>query len=323
MRNFVTGLCLTIAGAALLPAMTMTIHLEPVPLADAPAVSGVRLLDRAGIPLLLGAAGKLFVPSESGKWPELNLGGLPGAAWDARLAADGSLAAVYTKPGSAFCWIMSRKSGAETALRLHEETFVVYVQPHFVKGLAAGLSVSAILHKNDRAQVMLFRSAERQTEPRPLGVPANFLSDARVLRDADGYWLFTQTRITGAAAGAGPRDTSSGTEMPGILHAHRFDKDLKPVGQPIPILGAQAVYEFDVEPAPDGKVAIFATTPAGAVYALSALSDSPFPHDAWKETAFKMPLSSPSLLLHDGIAHCAAVESLETKEARVLRGRIE
>jgi hypothetical protein len=89
------------------------------------------------------------------------------------------------------------------------------------------------------------------------------------------------------------------------------------------VFANRPVYEFDVQPAADGEVAIIATTPAGAIYARGRLADTPLAADRWKETPFAAPLSSPSLLVSNGAAHVAALERAGEPNARILRGRVE
>jgi hypothetical protein len=316
---------LPLLGVILLGSVTnMNIDLQPVPVPSAASLNGVQLLDGKGVELLAGSGGTLsLIPegqSEAQARATLRLGGLPGKTWDALLDG-GALHAVYTEPGSAVCWIMSQRSEVEGATRLHSETFAVYLQPHYVKGaVSADAPVTAIRHQAGKAQVVYFPRSDRETVALRVGEPAASITDSRLLRDSNGYWLFTLARAPGAAT---PRQTPSGRRTGGILHAIRLGKDLKSVGvAAIPILGAQPVYEFDVDRAPDGQTAIFATTQRGAIYASGALSDSPLPPEAWKETVFERPLSSPSLLLRNGVAYCAAIENMRKPDARVLRGRI-
>ncbi len=323
-RNVIIAVLPLLGVVVLGSATNMNIDLQPVPVANAASLTGVQLLDGNGVELLAGSGGTLsLMPEpESGAQPgaTLHLGGVPGKTWDARFDG-GILNAVHTQPGSAVCWIMSRRSGVEEATRLHSDTFAVYLQPHYVKRAASGdAPVTAIRHENGKAQVVYFPRSDGATAVLPIGEPTASITDARLLADSNGYWLFTLVRVPGDPT---PRETPSGRRTAGILYATRLGKDLKPIGSAaIRIIGKQRVYEFDVDRAPNDETAIFATTHAGAIYARGALSDSPLPEEAWKETVFERPLSSPSLLLRNGAAYCAAIENMRKTDARVLRGTV-
>ena len=316
---------LLLSGYVLWAGTSMNIKLQPVSVDNAESVTGVQLLNGTGVQILVGYGNRL-VPegaSGAGRLPELNIDSPYGSTWEARRLDAGTLAAIYTQPGSAISWVVSRTSSGEDEKRLHSETFALYFQPRYVKGPAADPPVTAIRYQGSRADVVLFASDNRTSAPRTLGEPSKSLTDARLLQDSTGYWLFTLVNVPGHGASAGPRKCLSGDRTAGILHATRLNKDLKAEGSAIRILGVQPVYEFDVAPVPNDDVSILATTRGGAIYAKAALTDSALPPDAWKETPFERPLSSPSLIVREGVAHCAAVQDVETPDARVLRGRIE
>jgi hypothetical protein len=281
----------------------MDIKLLPLTLDDAASVTGVQLFNGSGVHLLAASGGELSVipegPGNAERVPAMQLGG--GHAWDGRQLDGGPLGgtfftAVYVQAGSATSSIMSKTAKARSGIRLHQETFAVYVQPHYVKGKITTLPVTAIHLKGGRAQVVLFSydpAAGAPTE-RPAGEPAALMTDARLLQDATGYWMFT---LAPAESEAAPRETGTATRVAGLLHAVRLDAELKPHGASFLIFGDHPVYEFDIEGAPGNQVALFATTPAGAIYARAALKDGPLPADAWKETRFARPLSSPSYVV--------------------------
>ncbi len=316
-------------GVILWSGTNMNIKLLPLPLDDAASVTRVQLFIGSGVQLLAASGGELSVitegPGHADRVPAMQLGG--GQAWDARRLDGGPLGgtfftAVYVQAGSATSSIMSKTAKARSGTRLHEEAFAVYVQPHYVKGRITTLPVTAIHLKDGRAQAVLFSYDPQSGAPtmRPAGDPAPLMTDARLLADATGYWMFT---LVPAESEAAPRETGTATRAPGLLHAVRLDAHLKPHGDAFPVFGDHPVYEFDIDAAPENQAAIFATTPAGAIYAQSALNDAPLPADAWKETRFARPLSSPSLLIHDGIPQLAAIEQPAEPEARILRGRVE
>jgi hypothetical protein len=311
--------------AVLWSATKMNIEFHPLPFADPRSVDAVQLVKGTGAPLLVGSNGNLLlIPESQGspQEPAMQLGALPGMTWDAHRDGHGALSVVYTEPGSAACWVMSKKFGAQNETRLHSETFVVYLQPHFVKGPVEGLPVTAILNEEGVEHMMLFPLSDKTNTPRAAGAPGKSIMDARLLGDSTGYWLFTLSRATGESASAGPRTTPSGSRMPGLLTVMRLNHDMQAAAKEIHILGAQPIYEFDVDAAAGDHVAILATTPGGAIYAMAAIKDLPLPADVWKETKWPAPLSSPSLLVTGGISHCAVVEHLGTGHARVLRGSI-
>ncbi len=305
----------------------MNIKLLPLPLDDV-SVTSVQLFEGIGVQLLVASKDGLSVITQGKPTPEIiptmKLGG-SGATWEARRLEDGSFTAVYTQPGSAVCWVMSKRSGESEGIRLHTEAFAVYLQPHYVKGPVSESRVTAIQHKGGLAQVVLFTRdpSTRLASTVRIGGTAESIMDARLLQDSAGYWLFLLAAAPGEAGSADPRVTATGSRMAGLLHAVRLDGKLNPIRNSIQVLSGRPIYEFDIEPAPDDQIAIFATTPAGAIYARGALKDIPLKEGAWKESLFAQPLSSPSLLLRKGIAYFAAVEGVKTPNARVLRGQIE
>jgi hypothetical protein len=296
----------------------MTIKLQPVAFEKPASVTGVRLLNGAHVQTLAGSQGSLMWvggDQADAATKVLQVGG-PGSTWDAHLGEDGNLTAVYTQPGSAVSWIMLRKMEEAKGTRLNADAFAVYVRPHFVKG--PKLQVTAIRLADGKAQVMMLSPSSA-----PVGEEQGSITDARLLVVADGYWLFTLSRVPGVGGDAAPRETVSGKQMPGILQVTQLGEDLKPLGKPVPVFGPRPVYEFDVDVAPDHEVAVLATTPSGLIYARSALKETPVPEKLITETPFDHPLSSPSLVVHDGKPICAVIENLGTPEARILKGQVE
>ena len=214
----------------------MDIKLLPLTLDDAASVTGVQLFNGSGVHLLAASGGELSVipegPGNAERVPAMQLGG--GHAWDARQLDGGPLGgtfftAVYVQAGSATSSIMSKTAKARSGTRLHQETFAVYVHPHYVKGKITTLPVTAIHLKGGRAQVVLFSYdpvAGAPTE-RPAGEPAALMIDARLLQDATGYWMFT---LAPAESEAAPRETGTATRVAALLHAVRLDAELKPHG---------------------------------------------------------------------------------------------
>lgn len=303
----------------------MTIKLQPA-VFDKPAdVTGVQLLSGTGVQLLASFEGTPQLMGEDksvDSTKALQVGGMPGMTWDARRAEDGSIATVYSEPGSAVSWIKLRKTAGGGAIRLNPESFALYVHPHFVKG--PKFQVTAIHLVDDRAQVVLFSPGSMKVPlSSPIGDQERSITDARLLAGTDGYWLFTLSRVPGVGGDAEPRETVSGSGMPEILHMTQLSEDLKPLGKPVPVLGVRPVYEFDVDVTPDHEVAVLATTPAGLIYARSALKEAPIPEKLITETPFEHPLSSPSLVVHDGKPLCAVIENIGTPAARILKGQIE
>ena len=304
----------------------MDIKLLPVPLDGAASVGGVRLFDREGVKLLVSSPEGLSVidggASKAHLVPAMELDSSGG--WDARWT-QGGFATVYTQPGSAVSWVMSRNSGAPVATRINDEAFANYSQPRFAKGLLVGLPITAIYNKNGLSQVVLFSRdpQTRESSTSKLGKPMAAIMDARLLRDSTGYWLFTLAHVPHSSNPSDVVTTVSGATNAAVLLAQRLDQELKLLGEVIRVFGDHPVHEFDVDAAPNGEVVIFATTPAGAIYGRGTLTGGPLPAKAWKETLFKFRLASPSLLLHDGSAYLAAVEKPGEPDTRVLRGQID
>ncbi len=313
----------------LLARTTMDIKLQELLLGNTATLTRIQLFEQSGLRMLAASDQNVSIIDNLGGQAKMRpifqiSSDIQSPAWEAQPLADNSFSWVYTQVGSAVSWIMSRSSSEAQGSRLHSKAFAVYTEPHYVKGDASGATVTAILHEEGLAQVELFtRHAPTGFVPsQPLDQPRAFLTDARLLRDSSGYWLFLLMPVAGAIADPQAREIGRGTRLPGFLHAIRLDQELKSSGSLICVFSDWPVYEFDVTQSTNQRVAVFATTPAGAIFALGTLGDGPMPNDAWKETRFTSTLASPSLLIHDATAHLAAIQGLGGANATVVYGSL-
>ena len=317
----VVALALFLSACAGVAAADMDLSLAAVPVNDAAAVTAVQLLQGERTELLAATAGQVSLVATADGQARLNptMSLDSSSTWEIRRFDDG-LTVLYTEAGSATSWVMSKSSTLPRGARIHEDTFVVYLQPHFVRGPGSPSGMTAIRHRDGISQVMHFSydAANRQNVVREIGRPATTILDARLLRDAAGYWLFTLLHAPDEATAP-----VRGARLATILTAERLDDALNARGDAIRVFGSRPVYEFDVQAAADGEIAVLATTPAGAIVGRGRLTDMPLPADQWKETPFAAPLSSPSLLISDGSTHAAALERAGEPAARLLRGRVD
>jgi hypothetical protein len=301
--------------------LEITMHV--LSLADAASVTGVQLIEDTGAQLLLAQGSELSVvargAAKAERRPVMQLGAAP--AWDIHVKADGSFGAVYAQPASAVSWIMVKDASSSPPTRLNTDAFAVYSRPHFVKGQPDGRSVTAIQDQNGRSWVTSFRG-ETSTGgilPKQLAGPEKSILDARLVRGPTGYWLFLLMRVPGTVASSTARKTATGTRMPGLVYCRRLDVDLNASGAAVRVLGDHPVYEFDVAAAGGDEFAIFATTPTGAILGKGAGKDGALAPTSWQETSFKNALSSPSILVHQGVVHLAALENAGEPNAHVLQ----
>ena len=313
------SLAMAVWGAA-----NMDIQLVPVSLKNTADINRVQLIDGDIVQLAASTSeGELsLVNLSTGSEAVHPLPLFPGAAWDARLAP-GGVAAVYTFAGSAFCAIMSKSTAQPKAIPVNPDGFAIYLNPHYVKGAAGDVPITAIRVGSSDTEVkwLLQDPKTHLTSTRTIGRPALAIPDARLQQDEKGYWLFT---LAYAAAGdkAAPRSIQGAKVRPTVLFAERLDAGLVDQGHPVAVFADLPVYEFDAAPAAGGEVAIFATTPLGAIFFRGALRAAPLPPDAWKQFRFAAPLSSPSILVHNGTAYLAAIQSQGEPAERILQGRI-
>lgn len=312
---------LFLSSGAFLVAADMDLTLLPVPLTNAGSIAAIQLFERDGAQLLAFSGGQLSLVTGA-PGPARLVEAMPldtGSTWEARQFGD-ELTVLYTEAGSAVSWVMSKSTRFPRGARINEETFGVYLQPHFVREPESRSGLTAIRHRGATAQVVLFsHDAATQTDTvREIGRPATAILDARLVRDPNGYLLFTLAQ----AAAEAPAPVRRG-HMPAVLTAERLDEGLNARGEPIPVFGRRPVYEFDVDRTSNGDVAVVATTPAGAILGRGVLADAPLAGDQWKETAFPQELASPSLIVSQGVTYVAAMERVGRPEARVLRGRVD
>ncbi len=309
---YALALSLLEPGFASLATTDMNIKLQPLNLESAAPFEAVQLIERDGVQLLVVSGGTLSLLDPQGKHLVQEMAVQSGGGWDARWVA-GNVATVYTQPGSAVSSIMFRDSGEPKGTRVNPEAFAVYVQPRFVRGNVDGFPLTAVRQEDSDAHVVLFlRNPQTgDTLTHAVGSPMRTIFDARLFHNSDGYTLFV----------SGPPPDLGGSA--GVLFAQRLKNDLSPGGPSIRILGNHPMHEFDAAQFPNGEFAIFATTPAGFLYARGALGQTPLPRDSWIETKWKAPLSSPSLLIHDGSVNIAAIEDAGKLESHVLQGRLE
>lgn len=304
---------------------TMDIKLQPLMIKDAASLTRVQLVKQSGLHLLAASGhrvsilGNLDGPIDSRPAFEVT-SGFETSTWEAQGLAGGNFSWVYTEAGSAVNWLMTRATGEAKGMRLHSEPFAVYTEPHYVRGQGSEGLITAIHHEGGRARVLLFekRSATGFAPSWPLDQGRTGITDARLLRDSSGFWLFLLLPPNGAMANPQPRKTGMGTRTAGLVEAIRLDQTLKASGSPIRLFGGLPVYEFDAALASDQRVVIFASTAAGAVAAVGvSASELDF-----EEIPVQPALASPTLLVEQETAHMAAILDLGGNRAAVVYGSI-
>jgi hypothetical protein len=311
----------------------MDMPLQKLDVGETRSVTGVMLFARPGAVHLLVSRGTQLGESSSllpagGPGPLVRAGELGGngrVPWDARPAPGGTdFVTLYIQAESAVTWAMIRRPDGSAGSRLHLEPFAVYDHPRFVKGQPPGrLTVSAVKFDDEASIPMVFTSSDTFAGvfvPKAIGRYRG-VRDARIVQQGSGYWLFLLLRVPGAIDNPTVRDLPIGAQAPAILHAVRLNADFSPLGEPTALFGMLPIYQFDADAAPDGRIVVFGTTPAGVVIARGALEPGqPWARDAWQETRIDQPLVSPSVLVQGDVVHLAAIADLEKDGASVLYG---
>ncbi len=280
----------------------MKIELRAVSIDRPSAVTAVQLVDSSGAPLVVARGVDLALADGT---PVMALeGGSRASAWEVRALAGGDWRAVYIQPGSAVAPLVAKSSPTAEPARMGMGAFVVFSRPHYVRGQASGRTVTAIQLHEGRSLVTAF-APETATVALPIKLLGDYrqaIADARLVQDATGYWLFVLPRP--------PENT---------LESVRLDPDLNVVPGGGSVFGGYGALEFDAAPL-DGGVAVFATTPAGAMFGAGPLVKGTLPAGAWHHTPFEHPLHSPTVVATGGAVHLAAIERVGDPGARVLRG---
>ncbi|HEY1932350.1 MAG TPA: hypothetical protein VGG99_10090 [Acetobacteraceae bacterium] len=307
----------------------MADHLQPLPFADAPEVTGLRLIaagdaghphprlliatqqDQGGMNIVAVAPAGPPQPPEPLAIVERN------AAWDATPAA-GGIAILSSQAGSAISALVWQIAGQPGHQRVNRRNgFGVFGAPHYIKGEPEHpVPVTSVALGGGESRLVLF-----PPEPdggygalRMLEVPLNGdLVDARVLRWGAGYLLVMKLALPGPGRPerAGP---DAETILAGRLDCVRLNAAMLPEGrtwQPFP---GQPVFQFDAGTVGDG-IAILATIGSGAV--LSAAGNAGMRPEV-TEFRSATPLSSPAVLAVGQTLHLAVLDAAGEPDARVL-----
>jgi hypothetical protein len=177
--------------------------------------------------------------------------------------------------------------------------------PHFIKRDDRGQVSSVARTKTFTGPVLFSREAGGDYgEFRKLPAPdAGELIDARLVRVADGFWLFMKFLPDG-----GPR------RVTGELYCVQLRADLGETSPARRCFDGHEVLDFDADVS-SGRAVIFATTPRGYL-----LAEGPAFQPA--EEVATRPLHSPSVAIEGSTVHLAAIEGVGTPEAKVLVGTV-
>lgn len=310
----------------------MNIRLSNLEVSEAVGITGVRLVHRSGkVQVILARGGQLSEASvpAAGRIRSLDFTSAgeidSGSSWDAKPfeSTVGELALVYIRAESAVSWAMFHTPKLSVDSRIHMETFAVYNHPRFVRGQGPNQwSVTAVKYADGLSIPTIFsRGALGPSAPRVKEAVSTHdaVLDARLVQIQDGFWLFLLINESGQTENPAMRDMPSGRRTTAVLRALHLNAALEQTGEPTAVFGATPIYEFDADSAPEGRLAIFATTQGGAIFANDALQTGK-PIRDWSAEKFGKPLVSPSVLVHDGEAHIAAIAGMNTPDASVVYG---
>lgn len=292
--------------------MKGTFHALPV--ADARTVLSLRLIRSGNGKVVLMSAPRpgereLLVSTLNGKGPE-RLEGVAASspAWDAAAADDGSISFVFANSESATVWLAydSTIEGRETMISRHY-LGGYFGAPHFIKRDERGHAVSSVAQTKTYTGPVLFsrEAGGEYGEFRKLPAPAaGELIDARLVRAADGFWLFMKF-----LPDSGPR------RVTGELYCAQLRADLNETAPARRCLDGHEVLDFDADVS-GGRAVIFATTQRGYILAEG-------PAFAAAEEVAQRPLHSPSVAIEGTTVHLAAIENAGTPDAKVLVGTVD
>jgi hypothetical protein len=249
--------------------------------------------------------------------------GIP--SWDAAVA-QGGIAAVWTKPGSAICPLGYRLPNGGVTVLTGRYPSGVFQGPRFVRGEPAGTAaVTAVAYEGNSRVVALFSGSLESGQAAYAALPSagkGLLLDGLALRNGPGYVLIVKLVAPGER-GPERKDRRGESFAPGILKSLLVDAKLEPVGEVESPIGDAPVFEFDAD-AFGGRVFLVATTAAGSV-AASALASERKVH--WTGTA-AIPsageLTAPTVLAmtKDSAAVAAIEQSAAPPQTRIVLGQM-
>lgn len=288
-----------------------TFVMNPLPVPNAPAIDGLALVERRGVPTLL------FSTQAAGPGYQLVLHAAPVAdasraaevmridrmlpvppAWDARPAGTG-FDVVYERALGAVNAIVFRDAQGNTVSVSEAHPSESFSRPHFVDA-AGGPDIAATA---DFRRIVVF--------------PGGARAAVKYLPLADGA-----DGVVGGAAErwAASKNSMSGEPMfdvlPGRLTVTRIGAGGTRTAETVPDFLA---YELDAAPN-GGDVVIFATSRPAQVF-LASRAERPFRLSA-ANRAWLLQLSRPAVLVTAQAIHLAAIAQPQTDEAAVLYGTL-
>jgi len=309
----------------------MNVTLKPAPFQDTLAITGLRLVGDSGEPRLVVStrSGELrWLPApEPAAGPVLAMGSRFGQPdWAVRPGDGGGISVVYSSPGSAISRIICVRSGQSEQEDVGERyPMGVFSHPRFVKGEPGDrLSVTAASDGDGGRELALFSRDARAGfgQFRKLPIPGDgVLQDALLLRHPNGYLLLAKLHVPGVAAPAHRVDPRGETVSAGILYGVELDDGLAPVGPYFRPVNNKPLLEFDAD-LTAGRLALFATTPAGFLLSLGQSRREGIQGALTTEVPTAASLSSPTIVAAGDRLHMAILESAAGK-TRVLAGSVQ
>lgn len=250
--------------------------------------------------------------------------GIP--AWDIA-ASNTSLAAIWTKPGSAISPLVFQPSTSANPAELTAAySMGVFQSPRFAKR-ATSIAITALAsQENGKTVVALFRDQLNQPKPRYQPLPPTgdgLLADALLIRMQPGGWLLLTKHIPPGPRGS-ERATKAGESLiPGVVRSLRLSETFAPEGPIEQPLGDTRILEFDAD-LNETRAFVVATTATGVAGSIGTVAQKSVAWAPLVQFPSQAELLSPSL--HAGDARSAWISMLENRAAdtkpNILMGQI-
>lgn len=293
----------------------MNTQLKELPLSSPESTLSLRLADANGLKLIRmvasDSASPRFLVSAVGQGQEQaeeQVFPRHGSEWDAASSPAGALQFAMSNPESATVWLslVDSASGNKASITAaYMDGF--FGSPRFVRRQAAIL-VTSIAQVGSAPKLVLFsRSASGgfgSYRLLPEGGAAN-PSEGLLIKTEGGFLMVTK------------KDTGTGARPPGHIFCSSLDEAFQVRQAPRQCLGDREVYGFDAD-ALQGKFVLAAETAAGLLIASGNADQS-----LTIEDLPAGPVTSVSVIVHQGRAHLAAIEHAGSRQAKILMGSFE